>query len=47
MVVDYTMFKTLKWISPRGKECQTVLHESKVQPVIETLQNKGLSFEIS
>ncbi|MDC3257147.1 hypothetical protein OAU44_00065 [bacterium] len=41
------MFKILKWISPStGENCEAMMPVSKLEPILEILQQKGINVEI-
>jgi len=41
------MFKILKWISPStGKYCEAMMPVSKLEPILEILQQKGINVEV-
>lgn len=45
--IHFSMFKTLRWISPKGKECETIMHESKIESLVNALETKGIPVMVS
>jgi len=41
------MFKTIKWVSTKGQTCETVMHISKLAPLVQELENRGITVQIS